>query len=139
MDRSIKEIQQEIANLEKQRSELEDKLSQAIISALESVAQEHPMRRISEHCYIINYSDLIGNPWNFEFYDWEASVKVCLDYLKDKSPTSWIGSLTKKLHEKDTGPVEFIRIKSCSGIKGIVKIPVSRVFLKRVIEELKGN
>lgn len=137
MNKSIKEIQQEITNLERLRSELEDKLSQAVISALESVAQEHPMHRISKHCYIINYSDLIGNPWNFEFYDWEASVKVCLDYLKDKSPTSWIESLNKKLHEKDTGPVEFTRIKYCCGIKSTIKIPVSRVFLEKVIEELK--
>lgn len=137
MSKSIKEIQQEIANLEKLRGELEDKLSQAVISALESIAHEHPMRRISKHCYIINVSDLIGNPWNCEFYDWEASVKVCLDYLKDKSPTLWIELLTKKLHEKNTGPVEFVRINYSSGIKNITKIPVSRVFLEKVIEKLK--
>lgn len=137
MNKSIKEIQQEIANLEKQRNELKDKLSQAIVSALKSVAQRHPMRRISEHCYVINYSDLMGNPWNFEFYDWEASVKVCLDYLKDKSPTSWIELLTKKLNEKEAGPVEFIRIRSFNGIRTTIKIPVSRVFLEKVIEELK--
>ena len=137
MGKSIREIQQEIANLEKQRSELEEKLSQAVISALKSVAQERPIRRISEHCCIINFSDLMGNPWNFEFYDWEASVKVCLDYLKNKPSASWIESLTKKLHAKDTGPVEFIRIDSCCGIKTTVKIPVSRVFLEKVIEELK--
>lgn len=137
MNKSIKEIQQEIANLEKQRNELKDKLSQVIVSALESVAQRHPMRRISEHCYVINYSDLMGNPWNFEFYDWEASVKVCLDYLKDKSPTSWIELLTKKLNEKEAGPVEFIRIRSFNGIRTAIKIPVSRVFLEKVIEKLK--
>ena len=137
MNKSIKEIQQEITNLEKLRSELEDKLSQAVISALESVAKEHPMHRISKHCYIINYSDLIGNPWNFEFYDWEASVKVCLDYLKDKSPISWIELLTKKLNEKESGPVEFIRIRSFGGIKTAIKTPVSRAFLVKVIENLK--
>lgn len=134
--KSIKEIQQEIANLEKQRSELENKLSQAIMSALSSVAQERPMHRISKHCYIINYSDLIGNPWNFEFYDWEASVKVCLDYLKDKSPVSWVDLLTKKLQEKSSGPVEFKRITSFCGIRSTTTIPVSRVFLEKVIEEL---
>lgn len=137
MNKSIKEIQEELESLEKQRNILELKLSQAIVSALSSVAQQHQIRRVSQHCMIIKFSDLIGNPWNVGFYDWEASVKVCLDYLKDKSPTSWVPLLTQKLQEKSSGPVEFVRIKYCCGEKITIKIPVSRVFLEKVIEELK--
>lgn len=100
MNKSIKEIQEELESLEKQRNILELKLSQAIVSALSSVAQQHQIRRVSQHCMIIKFSDLIGNPWNVEFYDWEASVKVCLDYLKDKSPTSWVLLLTKNCKKR---------------------------------------
>lgn len=137
MNKSIKEIQEELESLEQQKNMLETKLSQAIVSALSSVARQHPIHRVSQHCFIIKFSDLIGNPWNVELYDWEASVKVCLDYLKDKSPTSWVDVLTKKLSENGSGPVEFVRIKCCCGNRITNKIPVSRVFLEKVIEELK--
>jgi hypothetical protein len=44
------------------------------------------VKRISKHIVIINYSDLIGNPWSPSFYNWVAAADDVINYLLKAEP-----------------------------------------------------
>lgn len=95
MEKSIKEIEKEIQALKEQKSSMELTLITAISEAMAEVAKTKPIQRLSENCFIIKFSDLTGNPWNPEFYDWERSAKIVIKFLANKPVEKW-GELLEK-------------------------------------------
>ncbi len=137
MDKSIKQIEQELLHLEQEKNKLEKILIDAISSAMLNVAQNKPMQRISKHCFVIRLSDIVGNPWNPEFYDWEKSIGIILKFLKPKPIQEWVCSLASKLESTPKNqPVVFEYRKQSDGVMFSEKIPVSRIFIEQIIEEL---
>jgi len=137
MDKSIKQIEQELLLLEQKKNEMENVLADAISSAMLKVAQKKPMRRISQHCFVIRLSDMIGNPWNSEFYDWEKSIAIILKFLKPKPAREWSSALNAKLESTSKNqPVVFEYHKRSFGVMSSEKIPVSRIFIEQIIKEL---
>lgn len=137
MDKSIKQIEQEILLLEQKKNKMESVLVDVISSAILKVAQKKPMHRISQHCFVIRLSDMIGNPWDPEFYDWEKSITIILKFLKPKPAREWSSALKVKLENtaKDQ-PVVFEYRKQSFGVMYSEKIPVSRIFIEQIIKEL---
>lgn len=137
MDKSIKQIEQELLNLEQEKNKLEKILVDAISSAMLKVAQNKPMQRISKHCFVISLSDMVGNSWNPEFYDWEKSIGIILKFLKPKPIQEWVCSLASKLESTPKNqPVVFEYRKQSYGVMYSEKIPVSRIFIEQIIKEL---
>lgn len=137
MDKSIKQIEQELLLLEQKKNEMENILVDAISSAMLKVAQKKPMQRISQHCFVIRLSDMIGNPWNPEFYDWEKSIVIILKFLKPKPAREWVGALKAKLEGTPKNqPVVFEYRRQSFGVMHSEKIPVSRTFIEQIIKEL---
>lgn len=137
MDKSIKQIEQEILLLEQKKNKMENVLADAISSAMLKVAQKKPIKRISQHCFVTRFSDMIGSPWNPEFYDWEKSIAIILKFLKPKPAREWSSSLKVKLENtaKDQ-PVVFEYRKQSFGVMYSEKIPISRIFIEQIIKEL---
>lgn len=137
MNKSIKQIEQELCNLEQEKEKLECKLVEAISSAMLKVAQKKLMQRISKHCFVIHLSDMVGNPWNPDFYDWEKSISIILKFLKPKPIKEWVCSLASKLESTPKNQsVVFEYRKQCFGVMYSEKIPVSRIFIEQIIQEL---
>lgn len=137
MDKSIKQIEQEILFLEQKKNKMENVLIDAINSAMLKVAQKKPMQRISQHCFVIRLSDMIGNPWNPEFYDWEKSIVIILKFLKPKPAREWSSALKAKLDSTPKNqPVVFEYCRQSFGVMHSEKIPVSRTFIEQIIKEL---
>ena len=82
----LNEIRNKMAQLLEEHKALEQELKTALVAVINDTAEESPnkKKRISKHIFILNASDIMGNPWNVEFYDWEASANVVLDYLNGK-------------------------------------------------------
>lgn len=137
MDKSIKQIEQELLNLEQEKNKLEKILVDAISSAMLKVAQNKPMQRINKHCFVIRLLDMVGNPWNPEFYDWEKSISIILKFLQPKPAREWVGSLVTKIESTPKNqPVVFEYRKQSFGVMYSEKIPVSRIFIEQIIKEL---
>lgn len=137
MNKSIKQIEQELCNLEQEKEKLESKLVDAISSAMLKVAQKKTMQRINKHCFVICFSDMIGNPWNLEFYDWEKSIMIILKFLNPKPAREWVCALNGKLEDTPKNqPVVFEYRRQSHGVMYSEKIPVSRIFIEQIIEEL---
>lgn len=137
MDKSIKQIEKELTLLEQKKNEMENILVDAISSAMLKIAQDKPMQRINKHCFVIRLSDMIGNPWNPEFYDWEKSITIILKFLKPKPAREWVCALNRKLESTPKNqPVVFEYRKQSYGVMYSEKIPVSRIFIEQIIKEL---
>lgn len=137
MDKSIKQIEQELVLLEQKKSEMENALVEAISSAMLKVAKNKPMQRISKHCFVIRFSDMISNPWNPEFYDWEKSITIILKFLKSKPAREWVGALNAKLEStSENQPIVFEYRRQSFGVMYSEKIPVSGIFIEQIINEL---
>jgi hypothetical protein len=84
----VQDIKKRIAVLERQLGEERKALRQTIIDKIMDIAENgSPMvKRISKHIVIINYSDLIGNPWSPSFYNWVAAADDVINYLLKAEP-----------------------------------------------------
>lgn len=137
MDKSIKQIEKELHDLEKQKIVIEEKLVEVIHSAMIKIAETHPLKRISNHCFIINLLDMVGNTWNPEFYDWRKSIVIISKFLKPKPVREWGCALKAKLESTPKSqPVVFEYRKQSCGMMYSEKIPVSRIFIEQIIKEL---
>lgn len=137
MSKSIKEIENELASLCKQKEELECMLTEAIKSAMRRVAETQNIKRISKHVFVVNLSDMIHNPWNVEFYDWNKSISIIQKFLYSKPVSQWKNALQNKLNEtpKDH-PVVFKFSSGSSWYRSTEQIPVSYKFIQEIINQL---
>lgn len=137
MSKSIKQIEQELLDLQKQKGQLEEKLIDAICAAFLTVAKRHPLQRISPHCFVVRFSEVLGNPLNPTFYDWEQSIKIIIKFLQPKPVEEWIRSLVIKLENSPQNqPVVFEYNRQFNGVRYSEKIPVSRLFVEEIVKEL---
>ena len=134
----IAEIRSRIEEMAIEMAIMEEKLTEAIVNTIYEASMENPNKpkRISKNIITIRFSDLIGNPWNYEFHDWEKSAEVVLDYLKDKPVKNWEELLQNKLKSAKGGVVYFDKTVSYGWFKKKHSIPVNALFIERIIQKL---
>ncbi len=138
MDKSIKDIEKELALLDKQKTKLENKLTEVVESAMLHVAKAQKINRISEHIFVVRLSDIIDNPWTPHFYDWNQSVSIVQKFLRNKPVLQWKDALRKKLGDTQEGkPVIFTFSRGSGCYKTIERVPVSYEFIKEIIKQLE--
>lgn len=92
-------------------------------------------KEMGSGCFIVRCSDIIGNPWNPEFYDWEYGAKILIEKLNNVPVDSWEQYLVDLLKGKPRSkePVYFMKyVKNNNSYK----IPINREFIVRIIERL---
>ena len=139
---NIREIQNKIENLARQKGILEKQLTDAIVEAIRAVAKENPNppRKISQHMCIIHFSDLIGNPWNIEFYDWEIAAEFVIDFLSNKPSNKWKSLLEAELKRAVMNSVPFKRNvvtkRYYISYSSQISTPINRKFIEKIIERI---
>ena len=138
----IREIQNKIEELARQKGILEKQLTDAIVEAIRVVAKENPNppRKISQHMCIIHFSDLIGNPWNIEFYDWEIAAEFVIDFLSNKPSDKWKNLLEAELKRAVRNSVPFKRNvvtkRHYVSYSSQISTPINRKFIEKIIERI---
>lgn len=134
----VKSILKRFDDIANELKELEDALVVAITETINDVSKENPhnIRKVSKNIFIINSSELLGNPWNPSYYDWEASGKVVLEYLQGKDVKKWKSLLQEKLDKSKGKTVEFEKKAYCSGYVYTNKTPIERVFIEKIVSKL---
>lgn len=135
MNKELQEIEQELFAINKEKRAIEQKLIAIIIVAISETIKECPVKKLGSGCFVIRCSDLIGNTWNPEFYDWEYGAKILFEKLNNVPADNWkqylVGLLEGNFKLRDS--VYFVkRIKDGS----LCKIPISRKFIMKIIEKL---
>lgn len=130
----MKTLMQEIEELRFRKRELDDRIKAIITQAIEEAVKNNEVntRRIG-HAIIINHSQIIGNPWNVEFYDYEKASKVIMKELSEKDPEDWVRYLNDLLKTKNKNRVD-IRCKSGNTS---YSIPIDKKFIINIINKLQ--
>ena len=138
MGKSLNEIQKELKALEKQKRELEIEIEHVINTAIQRVADSQKLNRISEHCFTIRFSDMIGQPWEPRYYNWRESIAIVKRFLQSKPAVQWKEALQKKLADtKPDCPVIFTHIHGGSWYSKVTeRIPVSYKFIQEIVNQL---
>ena len=138
---TLGQIEAELKELEERKKYLQklyaSKCDLAIKEAIEKSAQEKKIKRVSPHIIVINYSDLIGNPWNVEFHDWYASKDVLLQFLSTKPAEKWHDCVIKLAESAKNGAV-YVQMpqKVNAYYTKTTKIPISSEFIQAVLAKL---
>lgn len=138
MEKSIQDIQHELDKLEAQKHELECKIECIVNAAIDRIAQSQKINRISNHCFVVNSSDMIGNPWSPYFYDWSKSIDIVKRFLRSKPAVQWQSALQDKLNEtKCNKPVIFtFTYSNPSWGRATERVPVSYQFIQEIVNQL---
>lgn len=134
MNKEIQEIERKLLALNEERRTIEQNLISAIMAAISETIKECSVKKLEHGCFIVRFSELIGNPWNPEYYDWESGAKILVEKLNNVPVDSWKQYLVDLLEGKpdSRNPVYFTKcIKNSS-----YKIPINRKFIVKIIEKL---
>lgn len=133
---SITEIEEELKALEERKKELQalyaSKCDDVIKEAIEKSAQEKKLKRLGKNCFIINVSELMGNPWNVEFHDWKVAKNVLMAYLEKKPTSKWRTEI-ESLIASAKGNSIYIEC-GCGNYK--YKTPIALEFVKCVLKKI---
>lgn len=134
----VKTILQRFDDIAEELKRLEDELVKAITEAVKEISEENPhnINKIAHNCYVIKASQLIGNPWNPSYYDWEASGKVVLDYLQKKDVKKWKTILQEKLDKSNDNSIDFESTITINGCTWTNKTPIERSFIEKIVSKL---
>lgn len=127
----IKDIKNNLNLLLQKKVDLEKQLTAAMINVINKIAEEnnpHKIKRLTSNIFIINSSELLGNPWNANYFDWKASAKVLLEFLQSKPIEHWKTLLEEKVKE-NKGNIVYIKKINYS-------IPIEKEFVNMIINEL---
>ena len=138
MTPSIKELEKQLHELTIKKIEVEMKMMEAVGDAVKETTAEnrHKIRKLAPNCFVINVKEIVGNPWNPHFYDWEQAVKIVMKFLESKSVENWKSELQHKLDEAQDKPVVFVHTYYVGGQRFSNSIPVDPEFIKKIIEKL---
>lgn len=134
----VKAILKRFDDISNEIKELEVELVLAITKAINEAAQENPhnISRVSKNIFVINSSELCGNPWNPSYYDWVASSNVVVEYLQGKDVKKWKSLLQEKLDKANGKIIEFEKKAYCKGYAYTTKTPIERIFIEKIVSKL---
>lgn len=134
----VQSILQRFDEIADELKKLEAALVEAITEAVKEISKENPhgIKRIAPKCFTIRASQLIGNPWNPSYYDWEASGKVVLEYLQKKDVKKWKSILQEKLEKSKDNSIEFESTTTINGYTWTNKTPIERTFIEKIIAKM---
>ena len=135
MNKELQEIEQELFAINKEKRAIEQKLIAIIMVAISETIKECPVKRLGSGCFVIRCSDLIGNTWSPEFYDWKYGAKILFEKLNNVPANNWKQYLVDLLggNFKLRDPVYFVK---CIKVGSLYKIAISRKFIMKIIEKL---
>ena len=137
MGNRIKELEEKLSSLELMKEYLESEMSRIINNAISQVAESKKLNRMGKFCFVVKFSEMCGHPWSPDYYDWVQSAQVVRRYLKNKEIAKWKSLLQRKLNNTNPGKEVIFEFVSGSGYwRTSEKIPISRDFIKEIINQL---
>lgn len=97
-------------------------------------SKDYPVKRLGPKIISVRFSDLIGNPWNQQYYDWVEASKVVMKYLSKQDVGKWKDKLIELLAGDTESRKPVIFKQKQDGC--LYQIPVNRKFIVKIIEKL---
>lgn len=104
----MKDYISKIESLMSQIKNLENELRADIYNAINEVAYENKRPKISQHIFIVKFSELASS-WSPQYYDWEASAEIIIDKLERKESNTLIPYLQSLYENRNKDGVSIIK------------------------------
>ena len=129
----VKTLHERIDELSKQLEMAENNLILAIKETIFETAKETTthFKKISQHHFVINVSELIDKPWTPSFYNWEKSGEIVFEYLQKKPAREWKNILIDLLKTSNNNVICIKTNKYCKNGS-----PVDRRFIEKIVERI---
>ena len=134
MRNEFREIEKTLQLINEQRKAAEEKLKYIVNMAIVDASKDYPVKRLGPKIISVRFSDIIGNPWNQQYYDWVEASKVVMKYLNEQDADKWKDKLIE-LFGGDTESRKPVMFKNGKG-GCFYQIPVNRKFIVKIIEKL---
>ena len=135
-----------INSLKTQIAKCEEEIRKEIYKVINDVANEHKRPKISNHIFIVNFSELSGNPWEASFYDWERSAEILLKKLNNVRALELVNSIESIYNNRLSNGICKIKMSHREYFSGALsncyfkvtnEYPVKTEFIKEVLDRVK--
>lgn len=135
-----------INSLKTQIAECEEEIRKDVYKVINDVANEHKRPKISNHIFVINFSELSGNPWDASFYDWERSAEILLKKLNNVRALELVNSIESIYNNRLRNGICKIKMTHREYFGGALsncyfrianEYPVKTEFIKEVLDRVK--
>jgi hypothetical protein len=79
-----------------------------VYKAINDVASENKRPKISNHIFIVKYSEL-SSSWQPQYYDWESSAELLIHILEKKQPLNLIPYIQSLYNGRNKNGVSTIK------------------------------
>lgn len=139
--KTIKEIDKELKELLKRKTALDEKFKDAFIKAVCEIGEnENPneIKRINKNCFIVRFSQVVGNPLTPSFYDWRASIDLIVETLEQKPKTEWVSTLKKWVENANKTEHIYLTRNVTNGYGTIKtnKIAIDKRLINKIIDNI---
>lgn len=97
MRNEFREIEKTLQLINEQRKAAEEKLKYIVNMAIVDASKDYPVKRLGPNIISVRFSDLIGNPWNQQYYDMvgiferykniaDGDMEVAMNFIKEAYP-----------------------------------------------------
>lgn len=132
--------------LKTQITECEEQIRSEVYRIINNVAEEHKRPKITKHIFIVNFSELSGNPWDASFYDWERSAEILLKKLNNVRALELVNSIESIYNNRLSNGICKIKMSHREYFGGALsncyfkvtnEYPVKTEFIKEVLDRIK--
>ena len=132
--------------LKTQITECEEQIRSEVYRTINDVAEEHKRPKITKHIFIVNFSELSGNPWDASFYDWERSAEILLKKLNNVRALELVNSIESIYNNRLRNGICKIKMSHREYYNGALsncyfnvtnEYPVKTEFIKEVLDRVK--
>ena len=132
--------------LKAQITECEGQIRNDVYRIINEVAEEHKRPKITKHIFIVNFSELCGNPWDASFYDWERSAEILLKKMNNVRPMELVNSIESIYNNRLSNGICKIKMSHREYFGGALsncyfnvtnEYPVKAEFIKEVLDRIK--
>lgn len=132
--------------LKAQITDCEVQIRNDVYRIINDVAEEHKRPKISKHIFIVNFSELSGNPWDASFYDWERSADILIRKLNNVRSLELVNSIESIYNNRLSNGICKIKMSHreyyCGALSNCYfkvtnEYPVKTEFIKEVLDRIK--
>lgn len=136
---TIKGLKNELSELDRRKSEVEEKLKEIITDIIEDEAQNNPhnIKKLGKNISVVSFKDFINKPWSQTYFDYEKAIEPLVQYLLKKPVYEWAYELQKLIDSSVNDVVTITTTRYSGGNKYNDKEVFDADFIQKIVERLE--
>lgn len=118
-----------ISEIKNQISQCENEIREQIYNVIKEVSKKHSRPKNKTNTFIVNFSEMINNPWSQTFYDYEKMEKLLLEKLDKSNAINLIDVIENLYENRQKNGVCILKLN-------LYTYPIRTEFIKEILDEI---